>query len=283
MVLVFIGSGVAAVGLQFFLLPNHLMDGGVTGLAILMAKLSGWSVAPFLVALNVPFIILGYKKFGKEFAVLSASGVALLALFTIEHVSSGFTDVPFLAAVFGGLFVGTGVGLVVRNGGIIDGLDVVAVLIDRVTVFSVGEAIMAINGVIITLAGFVFGWEQALYSLVAYFVAHKAIDVTVEGLDASRCVWVVSNDVRGIGKTINELIQEPVTYLKESDPDDREPHGVLLVAVTRMQEQQVKRAIRATDPRAFIVVTSAQEVIGKVSERPVRREVEAKKLQGAVR
>ncbi len=264
--LVLVGSGIAAVGLQFFLLPNHLMDGGVTGLAIIAAKLFSLSMAPFLVLFNIPFIILGYKKFGKEFALLSIVGVMMLALLTVVHMKHGFTDVPFLAAVFGGLFVGIGVGFVVRYGGIIDGLDVVAVLIDRVTVFSVGEAIMAINGVIITLAGFVFGWEQALYSLVAYFVAHKAIDVTVEGLDASRCVWVVSNDIRTVGRTINMLIQEPVTYLKESNRKDKEPHGILLVAVTRMQEQRVKQAIRLADPRAFIVVTSAQEVIGKLPE-----------------
>jgi len=263
---VFIGSGVAAIGLQFFLLPNYMVDGGVTGLAIVAAKLSQWPVAPYLVVFNIPFIILGYKKFGKQFAVLSIFGVISLAMLTLVHVPHGFTDVPILAAVFGGLFVGTGVGLVVRYGGIIDGLDVVAVLIDRVTVFSVGEAIMTINGVIIMLAGFVFGWERALYSLIAYFVAHKAINLTVEGLDASRCVWVVSHDIRTIGKTLNMLIQEPVTYIKESDPGDPEPHGVLLVAITRIQEQRVKQAIRLADPRAFIVVTSAQEVIGKIPE-----------------
>lgn len=94
---------------------------------------------------------------------------------------------------------------------------------------------MAINAVIITLAGFVFGWEQALYSLFAYFVAHKAIDITMEGLDESRYVWVVSMDVRAIGKAINESIHEPMTYVKGSNPDDREPHGVMLVAITRLK------------------------------------------------
>ncbi len=176
-----------------------------------------------------------------------------------------------LAAVFGGGFVGVGVGMVVRYGGIIDGSDTVAVLIDRTTMFSVGEAIMAINGVIIALAGFVFGWEQALYSLVAYFVAHKAIDTTVKGFDESRTFWIVSMQVRDIGKVINELIQEPVTYIKESDPKDREPHGVMLVVITRLQEQKVKAAVRAVDPRAFIVVTTAHEVIGKVSEGSLYR------------
>jgi uncharacterized membrane-anchored protein YitT (DUF2179 family) len=145
-------------------------------------------------------------------------------------------------------------------------------MIDRETMFSVSEAIMAINGVIIMIAGFVFGWEQALYSLIAYFVAHKAIDVTVEGLDESRSVWVVSMDVRTIGKAINKLIEEPVTYVKESNPNDREPHGVMLAVITRLEEQKVKSAIRAIDPKAYIVMTSAHEVVGKISEGSLHRE-----------
>lgn len=266
-----LGSGVAAVGLQFFLLPNHLVDGGVTGISIIAAKLSGWPLGLFLALFNAPFIVLGYKKFGRDFALLSTLGIVTLALLTITHVPQGFTDVPILAAVFGGMFVGVGVGLVVRYGGIIDGSDTVAVLIDRETVFSVGEAIMAINGVIITIAGLVFGWEQALYSLIAYFVAHKAIDVTVKGLDESRCLWIVSLEAREVGRAINKLINEPVTYVKESDPNDREPHGIVLAVITRLEEQQVKRAVRTVDPRAFIVVTDAHEIIGKVHEGSLYR------------
>ena len=269
---VILGSVIAAVGLQFFLLPNHLLDGGVTGVSILAARLSGVPLGVFLLTLNIPFLILGYKKFGRGFATLSAIGITTLALLTFYHVPQGFTDVPMLAAIFGGMIVGIGVGLVVRYGGIIDGADTIAVMIDRETVFSVSEAIMGINGVIITLAGFVFGWEQALYSLIAYFVAHKAIDVTVEGLNESRCVWIVSLDVRKIGRAINKLIEEPVTYIKESNPNDREPHGVMLAVITRLEEQKITTAVRAVDPRAYIVMTSAHEVIGKISEGSLYRE-----------
>ena len=214
---------------------------------------------------------LGYKKFGKSFAGYSTLGIVVLALLTLVHVPHGLTDVPILAAVFGGVVVGIGVGIVVRYGGIIDGADTVAVLIDRVTVFSVGEAIMAINGVIITLSGFIFGWEQALYSLIAYFVAHKAIDITVEGLDESRAVWIVSMNIREIGKAINELIEEPVTFVKESDPGAREPHGVMLAVITRFEEQKVTKAVRKIDPMAFIVMTSGHEALGKVSEHSIER------------
>lgn len=252
----------AAVGLQFFLLPNHLLDGGVTGISILGAYLTNIPFSVLLILFNIPFVVLGYKKFGKEFAFFSSVGIITLAALTIVHVPHGFTDVPILAAVFGGMFVGVGAGLVVRYGGVIDGADTVAVLIDRVTVFSVGEAIMVINGVIITAAGFAFGWENALYSLIAYFVAHKAIDVTVEGLDESRSVWIVSMHVREIGHVINEVIKEPVTYLKEANPKDPEPHGVVLAVITRFEEQKIKAAIHSVDENAFVVISDAHEIMG---------------------
>lgn len=268
---VLFGSVMTAVGLQFFLLPNHLIDGGVTGTSIVLAHLTGVPLGVFLIFLNAPFIFLGYKKFGRAFAGYSLLGITTLASLTLVHVPHGMTDVPMLAAIFGGAIVGAGVGLVVRFGGIIDGADTVALIIDRITVFSVGEAILFINCIIITMAGFVFGWDAAMYSLIAYFVAHKTIDVMVDGLNESRSMWVVSLDVRALGKVVNELIEEPVTYVKESSSTDREPHGVMLAVITRFEEQKVKDAIRAIDPRAYIVVTSAHEVVGKISEDSLHR------------
>lgn len=249
-----------------------MIDGGVTGLSIIAAKLSGLPLGLFLILLNIPFVFFGFKKFGKDFGIYSVIGIVALAGLTFVHVPHGFTHIPILAAIFGGLVVGVGVGLVVRYGGILDGADTIAVLIDRETVFSVSEAILAINGVIIGLAGFVFGWEQAMYSLIAYFVVHKAVDLTVEGLDESRTVWVVSMQVREIGKALNILIHEPVTYIKEANDEDREPHGIMLAVITRMEEQKVKAAIRKIDPMAYMVMTDAHEVIGKVSEGTLYRE-----------
>jgi uncharacterized membrane-anchored protein YitT (DUF2179 family) len=266
MTFVLVGSVIAAGGLQFFLLPNHLLDGGVTGISIIAAQLTGWPLGVFLLVCNVPFVILAHRKFGKDFAIFSIIGITMLALLTFAHVQHGFTDVPILAAIFGGLLVGIGAGMAIRYGGIVDGADTIAVLIDRVTIFSVSEAIMAINGIIIALAGFVFGWEQALYSLIAYFVAHKAVHATVQGLDESRSVWVVSKRVHAIGRVINDLIEEPVTYLRESDPESAYPYGVMLAVITRLEEQKVKSAIRSVDPHAYTVIGSAHEVMDRISE-----------------
>jgi len=269
--LIIIGSILAAVGLQLFLLPNHLLDGGVTGISILSAHLTGIPFGALLLVLNIPFVILGYRKFGKDFALCSSIGITVLAALTFFHLPHGFTDVPILAAVFGGIFVGVGAGIVIRYGGIIDGSDTIAILIDRVTVFSVGEAIMVINGIIIAAAGFVFGWENALYSLIAYFVAHKAIDVTVEGLNESRSVWVVSMKVREIGKVINLVVDEPVTYLKEANRKDPEPHGILLAVITRFEEQKIKAAIQSVDKAAFVVISNAHEIMREETSKTIKK------------
>lgn len=253
-------------------MPNHLIDGGVTGTSIIISHLTGLPIGLFLAIINIPFVILGYKKFGKSFAVLSTVGILTLATLTSFHAPYGLTDVPILGAIFGGIIVGIGVGIVIRYGGIIDGTDTIALLIDRVTIFSVGEAIMVINGIIITCGGFVFGWDSALYSLVAYFVAHKAIDITVEGLNESRSVWVVSMHVREIGKAINELIEEPVTFVKESNPKHAEPHGVMLAVITRFEEEKIKNAALEIDPHAYIVITRAHEVMGRISGGTLHRQ-----------
>lgn len=265
-ILVLLGSAITAVGLQYFLLPNHLLDGGVTGLSILASSLSGIPLGVLLALLNAPFVWFGYKKFGKTFASYSLIGIVTLAALTIGHIDQGLTGIPILAAVFGGVVVGVGVGIVIRYGGVIDGDDMVAVLIDKVTVFSVGEAIMLINSLIITLAGFVFGWDNALYSLIAYFVVHKTVDVTVQGLDEDRCMWVVSMNIREIGGAINRLAVKPVTYIKEASTEGTEPHGMLLAVITRFDEQKLKKAIRAIDSHAYVVLTSAHEVLDRVSE-----------------
>jgi uncharacterized membrane-anchored protein YitT (DUF2179 family) len=248
--------------LQFFLIPNHLTDGGVVGLSIIGSQLFNVPIGVFLLLLNIPFIYLGLKKLGKEFALYSIFGIFILALLTtIIHSSVAATTDPILAAVFGGAIVGIGVGLVIRHGGTIDGADTVAILIDKKTPFSIGEAIMFINLFILTASGFVFGWDNAMYSMIAYFIAHKAIDVTVEGMDESKSVWIVSKKYEEIGKAIQAEIGEKVTYVNGKKVNGIISDGVMLVVVTRMQEMKLKALIRRYDRRAFVVISGAHEII----------------------
>jgi uncharacterized membrane-anchored protein YitT (DUF2179 family) len=163
--------------------------------------------------------------------------------------------------VFGGAIVGIGVGIVIRHGGTIDGADTIAILIDKKTPFSVGEAIMFINIFILGASGFVFGWDNAMYSMIAYFVAHKAIDVTVEGLDDSKSVWIVSKKYKEIGEAIYSQLGEKVTYVNGKKVNGIISDGVMLVVITRMQEMKLKALVRKYDPRAFVVINDAHEII----------------------
>lgn len=258
------GAAIAAVGLQFFLVPNNLIDGGIVGVSIIASQLFHLPLAIFLILLNIPFIYLGYRKLGLKFAAYSALGVSALALITMfTHSQAGATDDPILAAVFGGMIVGLGVGLVIRYGGTLDGTDTVAILIDRKTSFSIGEAIMFINIFILGASGFVFGWDKAMYSVIAYFVAHKAIDITVEGMNESRSVWIVSNKYRQVGEAIRARTGRKVTYVNGKNEESIVSDGIVLSVITRFEEQRLKAAIYEVDPKAFIVISGAHEIIGK--------------------
>jgi uncharacterized membrane-anchored protein YitT (DUF2179 family) len=241
-----------------------LLDGGVVGISIIGAHLSHIPLGIFLIILNIPFIYLGYRKLGKEFALYSTFGIIVLALLTaIIHPPIGATQEPILAAVFGGMIVGVGVGLVIRYGGTLDGTDTVAILIDKRTPFSVGEAIMFMNVFILSASGFVFGWNNAMYSLIAYFVAHKAIDVTVEGFSEARSVWIVSRKYKEVGRAIRDEIGRKVTYVNAEANENIVADGIILSVITRLEEQRLKAIIHRVDPKAFMLIASAHETIDK--------------------
>lgn len=234
------------------------------GISIIGAHLSHIPLGIFLIVLNLPFVYLGYKKLGKEFALYSAFGIITLALLTaIIHPPVGVTQDPILAAVFGGIIVGVGVGLVIRYGGTLDGTDTVAILIDKRTPFSIGEAIMFMNIFILTTSGFVFGWDNAMYSLIAYFVAHKAIDATVEGFSESRSVWIVSRKYKEVGRAIREEIGRKVTYVNGETNQNIVADGIILSVITRLEEQKLKAIIHRIDPKAFMLIASAHEIVDK--------------------
>lgn len=251
-------------------MPNHLVDGGVVGLSLIAAQVLQIPVALFLIVFNIPFIYIGYKKLGKQFAVYSSIGITLLSLMTILfHSDSGATSNPLLASVFGGVIVGLGVGLVIRYGGTLDGSDTVAILIDRKTSFSVGEIVMFMNIFILSASGFVFGWDNAMYSLIAYYIAHKTIDTTIQGMDESKTVWIVSKKYNEIGDAIAQHIGRKVTYVNGKNDEDIVSDGIIFSVITRLEEQRLKTIIHAIDSSAFIVITGAHEIISKSSKKEI--------------
>ncbi|WP_342044973.1 YitT family protein [Bacillus sp. OTU530] len=261
--LIAIGAGLMAVGLEIFLIPNHVIDGGITGISIMLSHLTGLNLGIFLFLLNLPFFFIGRKQIGTTFAVSTLFGIIVLSIATtLLHPVPGLTEDVLLATVFGGIILGVGVGLVIRNGGSLDGTEIMAILFNRKMPFSVGEIIMFFNIFILGAAGFVFGWDRAMYSLMAYFIAFKTIDVVILGLDESKSAWIISERHKEIGDVILARLGRGVTYLNGEGAYTGDDKKVIFVVITRLEESKLKSIVEDIDPSAFFAVANISEVRG---------------------
>ncbi|CAH0344736.1 YitT family protein [Bacillus sp. CECT 9360] len=261
--LITFGAILMAVGLEIFLVPNQVIDGGVTGISIMLSSITDWGIGVFLFILNLPFIFIGYKQIGKTFALSTFYGIIILSISTtILHPVPPFTDDLLLATVFGGIAIGVGIGIVIRNGGSLDGTEVLAILANNKLPFSVGEIIMFINIFILGSAGFVFSWDRAMYSLIAYFIAFKAIDVTITGLEESKSVWIISDHYQDIGDAILHRLGRGVTYLNGEGAFSGDDKKVIFCVITRLEEAKLKDIVDEADPNAFLSIADIAEVKG---------------------
>lgn len=258
-----IGSALVSVALEIFLVPNNIIDGGIVGISIILSHLSHFPLGIFLVLLNLPFLLIGYKQIGKTFALSTLFSVILMSIgTTMLHPVQAFTIDPLLAAVFGGIILGIGVGLVIRSGGSLDGTEIVAILFSKKSPFSVGEIVMFINFFILGSAGFVFGWDHAMYSLIAYYIAFKMIDITIEGLDQSKSVWIISDEYSKIGDSITSRLGRGVTYLNGEGAFTGDDKKVIFSVITRLEEAKLKSIVDELDPKAFLAIGNIHDVKG---------------------
>lgn len=269
--ILFIGSIVAAFGLEEFLIPNQIIDGGVVGISIILSHLLNPPFALFIIVLNLPFLYLGYQQIGRSFAFSTLFSIASLAYWsTVFRPMENVTYDLFLAAIFGGIMVGIGVGLIIRYGGSLDGTEIVAIILAKKSGFSVGEFIMFMNLFIFACAGFVFGWEKAMYSIVTYFVAFKTIDVTVEGLDESKGVMIVTEHPGEIADILLHRLGRGVTVLHGEGGYSGEAKKVLYSVITRLEIAKMKSIILDIDPNAFVTIHEVHDVMGgRVKKRSI--------------
>jgi uncharacterized membrane-anchored protein YitT (DUF2179 family) len=261
--LITIGATLMGVGLEIFLVPNKVIDGGITGISIMLSYITGWKLGFFLFLLNIPFFFIGYKQIGKTFALSTLYGIIVLSIITsLLHPVPAFTQDIFLAAVFGGIILGIGVGLVIRYGGSLDGTEILAILFNNKLPFSVGEIIMFFNLFILGSAGFVFTWDRAMYSLIAYFVAFKTIDITVTGLDESKSAWIISNNSKQIGEAILNRLGRGVTYMNGEGAYSGDDKKVIFCVINRLEEAKLKEIVTEYDDTAFLAVGDIAEVRG---------------------
>ena len=198
-----VGAFIVAVGLEMFLLPNKIIDGGVIGISMMISYLTKWNLGILIFCINIPFILLALKNLGKKFVIQTFFATAMLAIAT--NICHGYhaTEDLLLATVFGGIILGFGVGLILRNNASLDGTEMVSInLAKKLKVISVGELLMCINLFIYMGAGFLYGWDRALYSILTYYIASKVIDSVLEGLDKAKSVRIVSDYHKEIGNAI---------------------------------------------------------------------------------
>ncbi|MEE1107153.1 YitT family protein [Macrococcoides canis] len=258
-----IGAILMAIALELFLVPNKLLDGGIVGISIMMSHFLKLPIGLFIFILNIPFFYLGYKQIGKTFALSTLYGIGVLSIGTaLLHPVPAFADEKFLVTIFGGAILGLGVGFVIRYGGSLDGTEILAILINNKTPFSVGEIVMIINFFIYTVAGFVFTWESAMYSVIAYFIAFKTIDIVQQGLDESKSVWIISEQYEEIGDAINDRLGRGVTYLKGEGAYTGDNKKVIFCVITRLEEFKLKDIVNHYDESAFVAIGNVSEVKG---------------------
>lgn len=267
------GVLVSFVALKGFLIPNRFMDGGVTSMSIILNTAFGLSFSTYFVLINLIFVYFGYQKIGKTFAVRSLIGIFLLGYLTTYYNLPIFTEDKILIAFFGGFLIGLGVGLVIRGGGVIDGLEVIADYTNKKSGFSSSEVILLINIFIMLAAAYYYGMETAMYSILTYFTSLKTSDYVVDGFEEYTALTVISKDhdmVKSI--IVNDFSKAISVYKGErgylpGSFDIKADCDIVMTIVTRLELHRIKQAISIADPMAFFYVQSIKEVTGGVVKK----------------
>ncbi|MBQ7573467.1 MAG: YitT family protein [Clostridia bacterium] len=261
-IMITLGAFMAAFSLENFLVPNTVLDGGITGISIILNQLTGYSMSIFIVIINLPFMFIGFRHLGLRFLV---SGIYSMAVFTLfiqvfEHMANA-TSSELLAVVFGGVILGLGVGLVLKFGGCLDGTEIIAMLVSKKSGFSTGQIIFVINIVIYAVAGFLFGWDRAMYSLLTYFISFKMIDIIEEGLEQAKAAMIITDNAQNISETIYNRLGRTCTIIKGEGLISG-TKTVLYCVVTRLEVGELKRIIKEYDGSAFVTISDVSEIIG---------------------
>ena len=268
--LTLIGVCFAVVAIKGFMIPNHFLDGGLLGISILIHEFYHISVSFPLVILNLPFIYIGYRKIGKKFAVNSLTAVILLGIMMQILPVPEVTNDHFLTAIFGGVFVGLGIGFVIRSGGVIDGLEIIAEYTNKQFGFSTAEIIMAINTCLFLIIAFNLGIEKAMYSIITFFTALKISDYVVDGFEKLISLTIISPNSEMVKSLIVNDFNKAVTVYKgergnlPGSYNVKQDCDIIVAIVTRLEVHKIKKAISEADPKSFMYVQNINEVGGGI-------------------
>lgn len=267
-----IGAIIAAFALEEFLVPAKILDGGIVGISIIISNLTPISLSILTICLNLPFVLAGAKQLERFFwlRTLVAMGVFSIFLEIFHHWHNATYD-ELLATVFGGLILGLGVGLIIRNGGCLDGTETVAIMVSRKTRLSVGQIVLCCNIVIFLSAGILFGLDRALYSLLTYIITSKVVDYINTGLDQGKAVMIITDEGKQIADDIYQTLGRTVTFMKGNGLISGEK-TILYCVITRMELTTLRKIIEKDDYSAFMTITDVSEIIGhhiKSTDKPL--------------
>src|SRR6187551_468070 len=266
--IIFISLGIlsAAFGLKGFLIPNNFIDGGATGIALLIRQLTGAKLGVMLVLINIPFLLLGLGVIGRNFAIKAALAIAGLALLSAFMNFKTVTDDKLLVAVFGGFFLGAGIGLTIRGGAVIDGTEVVALYLSKRLGTTVGDIIIIINLIIFGVTAYFISIDVALYAMVTYMAASKTVDFVIEGIEEYTGVTIISSHNEEIKEMIINKLGRGITvykgrsgFGKQGYTDDK---NIIYTVVTRLEISRMNNEIHKIDPNAFVIMTAIKDVKG---------------------
>lgn len=257
-----LGAWLYAYGLEMLLVPNELIDGGVVGIALMADSLTGLPFSFWFVVINSPFVLMGWRSMGWRFVLSTFFAVIAMSILSQwYHNPEAVTRDPFLSAIFGGVVTGLGSGVIIRNGGSLDGTEIVAIILNRRISFSVGEIIMFFNLIILGSAGIVYGWDTAMYSLVNYFVTAKMVDVVIKGLNDNYAVFIISQKHEEVSKALMDM-GGGVTLLHGCGGYLGDPREIIYCVVNRLELGNLKAKVKTVDENAFLTINSVREIEG---------------------
>lgn len=274
-ILIILGIFSAALGLKGFLLSSHFIDGGVTGISMLLSNVLSYPLAILILVINLPFIALGYRQIGTRFAIKSALAITGLSICLFLVKFPDITPDKLLTAVFGGFFIGAGIGLAIRGGAVLDGTEIAALLISRNShLLRVGDVILIFNIFIFLAAAFFLGIESAMYSILTYIAASKTIDFLIHGVEEYTAITIVSAKSDEIKEVITGRLHRGVTvYAGSGGMGSTGPgesvQAILYCVVTRLEIGMIKSAVSDIDPSAFVTTHGLSDVEGGLIKRPI--------------
>lgn len=266
--LIMAGVTSACFGLKSFLMPNHFIDGGVTGISLLVSTLTGWNLSYLIAIINIPFVILGFRQIGKGFAFRTAIAIGALSIALVVLPFQPITHDKLLIAFFGGLFLGGGIGLAMRGGCVIDGTEVLALYISKNSILTVGNIILILNIIIFAFAAYFLNIETALYAILTYLSASSTIDFIVNGLEQYTGVTIISEHQEEIKSyIINDMKRGVTIYKGEGGYGEKKDLDIIFTVVTKLEMSKLQSAIRQIDSDAFVIQQQIADLKGGVVKR----------------